>query len=60
MRAKDKEIMVAAENLEEEVLAHTEIAIRLEEAGVLLTRAMKNLSEEQKLIQEQSRVIVEK
>ena len=60
MRAKDKEIMAAAEKLEEEVLAHAEIAIRLEEYGVLSTRAMKNLNEKQKLIQEQSRVMVEK
>ena len=59
MRAKDKKIMVAAEKLEEEVLAHADIAKRLEESGVLLTRAMKNLSEKHKLIQEQSRVIVE-
>ena len=60
MRAKDKEIMVAAEKLEEEVLAHKEIVIRLEESGVLSTRAMEKLSEKHKLIQEQSRVIVEK
>ena len=60
MRAKDKEIMAAAENLEEDVLAHADIAKRLEESGVLSTRAMKKLSENQKLIQEQSRVIVEK
>ena len=59
MRAKDKEIMAAAENLEEEVLAHAEIAKRLDESGVLSTRAMKKFSEKQKLIQEQSRVIVE-
>ena len=52
--------MVAAEKLEEEVLAHADIAIRLEESVVLLTRAMKNLSENQKLIQEQSRIIVKK
>ena len=60
MHAKDKEIMAAAENLEEEVLAHVEIAKRPEEYGVLLTRSMKKLSEKHKLIQEQSRVIVEK
>ena len=60
MHAKDKEIMVAAEKLGEEVLAHAEITIRLEESGVLSTRSMKNLSEKHKLIQEQSRVIVEK
>ena len=45
MRAKDKEIVAATEKLEEEVSAHAEIAIRLEESGVLSTRAMKNLSE---------------
>ena len=60
MRAKDKEIMAAAEKLEEEVLAHAEIAKRLEKYGVLSTRTMKKLSENQKLIQEQSRVVVEK
>ena len=60
MRTKDKEIMAAAEKLEEEVLAHAEIAIRLEESGVLSTRAMKKLIKKQKLIQEKSRVIVEK
>ena len=60
MHAKDKETMAAAEKIEEEVLAHAEIAKRLEEYGVLLTRAIKKLSEKQKLIQEQSRVIVEK
>ena len=35
LRAKDKEIMAAAEKLEEEVLPHAEIAISLEESGVL-------------------------
>ena len=60
LRAKDKEIMAASEKLEDEVLAHAEIVIRLEEYGVLSTRTMKKLSEKHKLIQEQSRVIVEK
>ena len=50
LRAKDKESMVAAEKFEEEVLAHAEIAIRLEEYGVISTRAMKKLSEKHKLI----------
>ena len=49
--AKDKEIMAAAKKIEEEVLAHAEIEKRLEESGVLLTRAMKKISEKQKLIQ---------
>ena len=44
MRAKYKEIMAATENLEEEVLSHAEIAIRLEKSGVLSTRSMKKLS----------------
>ena len=44
LHAKDKEIMVSAENLEEEVLAHAEMAKRLEKYGVLSTRAMKKLS----------------
>ena len=42
------------------MLAHVEMAKRLEESGVLSTRAMKKLSEKQKLIKEQSRVIIEK
>ena len=37
LRAKDKEIMAAAEKLEEEVLAHAEIPKRLEKSGVLST-----------------------
>ena len=45
MRAKDKEIVAATEKLEEEVLAHAEVAIRLKESGVLSTRAIKKLSE---------------
>ena len=50
--------MAAAEKLEEEVLDHAEISKRLEESGVLSTRAIKKLSEKQKLIREQSRVIL--
>ena len=60
LRAKDKEIMGSAENLGEEVLDHADMAKWLEEYGVLSTIAIKNISEKQKLIQEQSRVIVEK
>ena len=60
MRAKDKEIMVASEKLEEEVLSHAEIVKSLEGSGVLSTREMKKLSEKQKLVQELSRVILEK
>ena len=50
--------MAAEEKLEKEVLAHAEIVKRLEESRVLSTIAMEKLSEKQKLIQEQSRVIV--
>ena len=42
------------------MLAHAEIKKILEESGVLSTRAIKKLSEKHKLIQEQSRVVVEK
>ena len=35
LRAKDKEIMAATEKLEEEVLAHAEMAKRMEESGVI-------------------------
>ena len=42
------------------MLAHADIAISLEECGVLSTREMKKLSEKQKLFLKQSRVIVEK
>ena len=52
--------MEAQEKLKKKELAHDVMAKRLEESGVLSTRAMKKLSEKQKLIQEQSRVIVEK
>ena len=52
--------MEASKKLEEGVLAHADIVKRPEESGVLSTRTMKRLSEKQKLIQEQSRVIVGK
>ena len=42
------------------MLAHADMAKSLEESGVISTRAIKKISEKQKLIQEQSRVIVEK
>ena len=52
--------MGSAEKLEEEVLAHADMAKKLEKSGTLSTRAMKKLSGKHKLIQDQSRVIVEK
>ena len=57
MRAKDKEIVAAAEKLEEEVLAHAEMAKSLEESEATSTRAAKKLSEKQKIIQEQGNLI---
>ena len=57
LRAKDKEIMAAAEKLEKEMLAHAEIAKRLEESEATSTRAAKKLSEKQKIIQEQGNLI---
>ena len=44
MHAKDKEIMAAAKNIEEELLAHADIVKSLEGSRVLSTRAMKSLA----------------
>ena len=60
LHAKDKEIMAAIEKLEEEVLAHAEMAKRLEESDATSTRAAKKLSEKQKIIQEQGNLIKQK
>ena len=60
MLAKDKEIMTAAEKLKEEVLAHADITKRLEDSEATSTRAVKVLSEKQKIIQEQGNLIKEK
>ena len=52
--------MEAEEILKQKKGAYSDLAKRLKNNEALSTRAMKKLSEKQKLIQEQSRVIVEK
>ena len=58
--AKDKEIFAAAEKLAKKEQSQAEIEKRLKESKALSTRAMKKLSEKQKIIQEQSNLIKEK
>ena len=55
LNAKDREIIAAAGNLEEKERAYAEIAKRLDDTEALSTRAMKILSEKQKIIQEQAK-----
>ena len=58
--AKDKEILAAAEKLAKKEQSHAEIEKRLKESEALSTRVMKNLSEKQRIIQEQAKLIKEK
>ena len=58
--SKDKEILAAAEKLAKKEWSHAEIGKRLKEYEALSTRAMKNLSEKQRIIQEQENLIKEK
>ena len=58
--AKYKEILAAAEKLAKKEQSHVEIKKRLKESEALSTRAMKNLSEKQRIIQEQAKLIKEK
>ena len=55
--AKDKEILAAAEKLAKKEQSHAEIEKRLKESEALSTRAMNNLSEKQRRIQEQAKLI---
>ena len=50
--------MAAAENLAEKVQAHSEISERLNEAEALSTKARNELSEKEKIIQEQEKLIM--
>ena len=50
--SKDEEIIAAAEKLQEKEWIHAEMSKRLEDTEALLTRAVKKLSEKQRLIQE--------
>ena len=58
--AKDKEILAAAEKLVKKEQSHAEIVKRLKESEALSIWAMKKLSEKQRIIQEQAKLIKEK
>ena len=58
--AKDKEILAAAEKLAKKEQSHAEIEKRLKESEAISTREMKKLSEKQRIIQEQGKLIKEK
>ena len=58
--AKYKEILAAAEKLAKKEQSHVEIEKRLKESEALSTKAMKNISEKQRIIQEQVKLIKEK
>ena len=51
--------MAAAEKLAKKEQSYAEIEKRLKEPEALSTRAMKNLSEKQRIIQEQANLIME-
>ena len=53
-----KETEKAAEMFEEKERYHAEMAKRIEESEATSTRAAKNLSEKQKIIQEQGNIII--
>ena len=55
--SKDVEIIAAAEKHQEKERIHAEMSKRLEDTEELSTRAMKKLSEKQRLIQEQTHLI---
>ena len=50
-------MIAAAEKLQEKERIHAEISKRLEDTEALSTRAMKKLSEKQKIIQEEAQLI---
>ena len=58
--SKNEEIIAAVEKLQEKERIHVEMSKRLEDTEALSTRAMKKLSEKQRLIQEQAQLIKEK
>ena len=58
--AKDKEILAAAENLEQKERAYADMSKRLDDTEALSTQAANDLSEEEKIIQEQAKLIEEK
>ena len=60
MISKDKEILADEENLNWKKRAYSYLSKRLKDNEALSTRAMKKLSEKQKIIQEQAKQIEEK
>ena len=57
MISKDKEILAAEENLNWKKWDYSDLAKRLEDNEALSTRAMKKLSEKQKVIQGKAYII---
>ena len=57
MISKDKEILADGEKLKWKKRAYSDLAKRLKYNEALSTRAMKKLSEKQKIIQEQAKLI---
>ena len=57
MISKYREILAAEEKLKREKGAYSDLAKRLKDNEALSTRAMKKLSEKQKIIQEQAKLI---
>ena len=55
--AKDKEILSAQEKLKKKERAHDVISKRLEIAEAISTRTVNELSEKEKIIQEQAKLI---
>ena len=56
MISKDKEILAAEQKLKWKKRAYSYLAKRLKDDEALSTRAMKKLSEKQKIIQEQAKL----
>ena len=57
--AKNKEILAAAEKLAKKEQSHAEIEKRLKESEALSIRAIKKLSEKQRIFQEQAKLTQE-
>ena len=60
MISKDKEILAAEQRLKWKKRAYSDFSKRLKYNKALSTRAMKKLSEKQKIIQEQAKIIKRK
>ena len=58
--SKEKEIIAAAEKLQEKERIHVDMSKILEDTEALSTITVKNLSEKRRLIQEQAKLIKEK